>query len=71
MRRKVRSSRSCDRRSDTVASSDEDLEVLELRKEAIMSMLTDRDSQKVLQLQSRRKWRVIKNPKILSLVVIV
>ena len=41
--RRMRGSRSCDRMSDKASceSSDEDLEVLELRKEAILSMLTD------------------------------
>ena len=41
--RMTRGSRSCDRMSDrgSSESSDEDLEVLELRKEAILSMLTD------------------------------
>ena len=41
--RRTRGSRSCDRMSDrgSSESSDEDLEVLELRKEAILSMLTD------------------------------
>ena len=41
--RRTRSSQSCDRASnrDSCESSDEDLEVLELRKEAILSMLTD------------------------------
>ena len=41
--RRMRGSRSCDRMSDRASceSSDEDLEVLELRKEAILSMLTD------------------------------
>ena len=41
-RRRVMSCRSCDRLLDTAESSEEeDLEVLELRKQAIMSMLTD------------------------------
>ena len=41
--RRTRASRSCDRMSDrgNSESSDEDLEVLELRKEALLSMLTD------------------------------
>jgi hypothetical protein len=42
--RRTRSSRSCDRHSDE--SSDEDLEVLELRKEALMSMLAEENAKR-------------------------